>query len=201
MGSQQDYGLGIQALLPPGKAWTRRPDANLTKLLVALAGVFARVDALVTGALGEASPDAAAALLPEWETALGLPDPCVGQLPDVASRRAFAFARDTDDGHTTSQTMVDLAAALGYAIAVREHRGAYCGIHPVTGLPNAYCGGPLGSYLWNYTWDVVAPATEVRHLACGSRCGSPLSSWGNAELECEIRAVAPAHGFIRFIYQ
>ena len=201
MASQDDYGRSIQALLPPGKAWTRRAGANLTKLCTALGGTFARLDAAVTEALGEASPDQATLFIDDWERALGLPDPCIGQLPDIASRRALAFARDTDDGHTTPQSMVDLALTLGYAITIKEHRGAYFGIHPVTGLPNTTFGGAFGGYQWNYVWDVIAPATTVKHCAFGSPFGSPFSSWGNKELECEIRAVAPAHGFVRFIYQ
>lgn len=201
MASQNDYGRSIQALLPPGKAWTRRADANLTKLCTALGGTFARLDAAVTEALTEASPDQATLFIDDWETALGLPDECIGQLPDIASRRALAFARDTDDGHITPQDMVDLALTLGYVVTVDEHRGRYYGVHPVTGLRQGVIGGSYGGYAWNYVWDVVAPVTTIRRRTYGSAYGNPYRTWGNAELECEIRGVAPAHGFVRFIYQ
>ena len=39
------YRAQLQALLPLGDAWPRRPDAVLTRLLAAWAEEFARIDA------------------------------------------------------------------------------------------------------------------------------------------------------------
>lgn len=173
-----DYLSLLQALLPPGKAWTRDPDAVLTALLVALAAELARVDARVDALQNETDPRTVGELLEEWETVFGLPDTCTGQLPTLAQRRMALHGRVTAVGGASPAYFIAVAAAVGYTVTIDEQVDA----------------DP-------YKWRVNAPATTVTEFRAGSgRAGEPLRSWGNQLLECAIIRLCPAHTQVIFAY-
>ena len=113
MGVNGSYTTLLQQLLPPGRAWPRDPDAELTKLVDALAQELERVDARAVDLLDEADPRTAAEMLPEWEVALGLPDP-TSPWPDADQNRAvhgrYAWRAGQDADYYRG-----LAASAGYA--------------------------------------------------------------------------------------
>lgn len=118
----------LQALLPPGRAFTREVGSTLAKLLESVAAMFkAGHDTLDALAL-EADPRQATdnGMLPEWERLLGLPDACTEPVlkqlvPGVYADGTYelvSFARATD------ATVVDengLVQTVGPDVALYEH--------------------------------------------------------------------------------
>lgn len=66
----------LQALLPPGRAFTREPGSVLTRLLSAIAAVLAAVQINIEALAAQSDPRLAVSMLSDWETMLGLPDAC-----------------------------------------------------------------------------------------------------------------------------
>jgi uncharacterized protein YmfQ (DUF2313 family) len=193
MATADAYLAQLQQLLPPGLAWPREPDAVLTKLLASIADGLARVDARAVRLMVETDSRSTLELIEEWETAVGLPDACIGPLDDIAERRDLATRRHTDDGGQSVAHFVALAAALGYEITIVEQRARWHGRRRM--------GEPYGLADWQFVWDVHAPETTVfpRHYGA-ARLGLPYATWGNQVLECEITKNAPAHTLPRFLY-
>lgn len=188
------YLAHLQALLPPGAAWTREREAQLTQLLRALAEELARVDTRVADLLREADPRTAFELLTDWEELVGLPDPCAPIAATVQERRTAVHAKLVASGGQNRQYYIDIAAALGVEIGITEFFPFRVGYSAV--------GDPLASDdAWRHTWQVDAPETVIKHFAVGkSAAGEPLRSWGNALLECAIGRRKPAHTEVLFAY-
>lgn len=190
------YLTQLQALLPPGRAWPRDPDSTLGRVLGLFADALARADARGGDLVSESDPRASAELLPEWEAMFGLPDICAPATArdTLAERRALLEERVTAIGGATPQYLIDLAASLGFAIAITEIRPTVCGA--------AVCGDELIPGDQIFTFEVHAPVTSVIEAECGNlECGDPLGDIATeASLECAIRRAAPAHTVPWFIY-
>lgn len=192
MYSQEDYADALAQLLPPGAAWAA-DGTPLGAVLAGLSAELARVDARADVLLREADPGQAQELLTEWETVLGLPDPCLTESQTVAERRSSARRRLTMQAGQSAAFYIGLAASLGYTVTVEDFSSA----------AEATAAGLLVSGdSWAYTWRVnVAAGTSVRAFkAGGSAAGDPLRSWGVEELECLIKRFAPAHTVVLFAY-
>lgn len=185
------YVSQLQALLPPGAAWTREADAELTKLLRGLATELTRIDARGEDLLDEADPRSCFELLPDWERIAGLPDPCHNQADTIGERRDVLLGRLTNLGGQSRQFFIDLAAALGYPISITEFRPFQVG--------NS-AGDILSNGDWIFTWQVGAPGSTVRNFTAGSAAGEPLASWGNDLLECAVNKLKPAHTHVLYAY-
>lgn len=192
--SAADYLSQLQALLPTGAAWPRQQDAELTRLLRALAEELARVDKRGEELLREADPRSTVELLEDWERALGLPDPCAPLAETLQERRAAVAAKLVASGGQHRQYYIDIAAALGVEVGITEFFPFRVG--------HSAIGEPLASDdAWRHTWQVDAPETLVTRFSVGqSAVGSPLRSWGNAQLECAIGTRKPAHTEVLFAY-
>lgn len=192
----EDYLTQLQALLPPGAAWTRDPDATLTRLLHAFADGLARIDARATDLLREADPREALELIPEWLAAFGLPDECTdaASLETLAGQRAALLARVTQQGGATAAYLIGLAADIGFEITITEIRPSVCGV--------MVCGDELIPGEAIFSFEVNAPATSVIEAECGNmQCGDPLGYIEpNEVLECVIRRYMPAHLVPIFLY-
>lgn len=71
------YFSALLDLLPQGLAWTREPDSTLGKTCRGLAEYWGFVDSRAADLLEiESDPRTTIELLPDWERAWGLPDPC-----------------------------------------------------------------------------------------------------------------------------
>jgi uncharacterized protein YmfQ (DUF2313 family) len=183
----------VQALLPGGWAWPRAPEANLTRLVQALGDGFARVHRAVARLLViEADPRTVEDLLPEWERAFGLPDPCVGDAEmTLAERRRVLTAKVAAKGGQSRAYLIALAAAHGYAVTLEEFRPATC-IDP--------CDTPVYGEPWAYAFRVNAAELNVVWATCVDLCNVPLRTWGNARLECLIDRAKPAHTIALYAY-
>jgi uncharacterized protein YmfQ (DUF2313 family) len=184
----------LQALLPPGAAWTRETGATLTRLLEGLAEELARIDARCADLLREADPRTTAELISEWERITGLPDPCTGPYDTLQERRSAIVSQLTDAGGQSPAYFIALALTLGYTITVED------GFQPFrVGLNSV--GDALNGADWAYVWRVNAPETTVRTFAVGqSTVGEQLRTWGNELLECVLTRRKPAHTHILFSY-
>ncbi|WP_250507676.1 putative phage tail protein [Caballeronia sp. GAFFF3] len=188
-----DFLTAMQALLPRGRVWPRDPDAVQTKVLSGLAPSYERQTARANYLLVDAFPPTTYELLPEWESTLGLPDPCAGTAPTIAARRAQVVARLTAQGGASISALTAFAASLGYTVTITQYTQARAGM--------LRAGQPCCGYDWNFAWKITAPLnTVVRAVAGSMAAGDPLASWGNAVLECEFRAVMPAHTIPIFAY-
>ncbi|MFM0135106.1 YmfQ family protein [Caballeronia grimmiae] len=188
-----DFLAAMQALLPRGRVWPRDPDAVQTKTIAGLAPCYERQTARANYLLVDAFPATTYELLPEWESTLGLPDPCAGPAASVPQRRAQVVARFTSIGGASITQLVAFAASLGYAITVTQFAPARVGQSRV--------GQPLCGVAWAFAWQINAPLNTVVRSSVGTAAaGDPLAAWGNAVLECELRSVMPAHTIPIFSY-
>lgn len=186
------YREQLQALLPPGRAWSREPGSVLANVLGSLAQEFARVDTRAINLLDEADPRTTTELIEDWERVLGLPDLCTELAGTLAGRRGAATTKLTASGYQTPAYYTAAAAALGYQIGIEEFMPYESGhlVHGVEVTPAQ----------WPYVFRVHAPDTTVTEFTCLSPCTEPLQSWGNDQLECLINRIKPAHTHALFSY-
>jgi len=191
--SAADYLALLQRLFPIGRIWPRDSDAIQTETLSGFAPTFARVNDRANYLLVDAFPTTTYELLPEWEKTLGLPDPCAGPAQTLQGRRGQVVARLTATDSPTPASFIAQAAKLGYTITITQFAPARVGRLAV--------GQPLYGAGWAHVWQINAPLTTVTSFRVGvSAVGDPLTSFGNAPLECSINARAPAHTTVKFSY-
>jgi uncharacterized protein YmfQ (DUF2313 family) len=186
-----DFLAQWQRLLPTGPIWPREADAVLTQCLAALTPTYERQAGRSVNLLADAFPVQPVELLPDWETTLGLPDPCLGAAPTLQARQQAVAARFVAGGGQSIAYYVNVAAALGYTVTVTTFRPLTFG--QAFGLP--MLGAP-----WASTWQVNLPSDPVIAANFGGAFGAPFATWGSgAALLCEIQRLAPAHTTV--IYQ
>jgi uncharacterized protein YmfQ (DUF2313 family) len=192
MPSEDDFAILHRQLLPPGPAWR---GALMQALLEGLAGVDARIAQRMVDLLREADPRNADESIDDWESNLGLPEACIGQLATLQERRAAVVAKYTSGGGQSRAYFIALAAALGYAITIEEFRPFICGL--------SRCGDPLGAKTVRFYWRVRVPGGRATRFRCGtSRCGEKLLSIRRADdLECELTRLGPAESTLIFAYE
>lgn len=192
--TRDQYLTMLQALLPPGMAWPREPDAVLTGLLRAWADEFAREGVRVEDLLNEYIPGGVRELLTDWERVLALPDSCTANVDlSIDQRRAAVTAKFTAFGGQSRQFFIDLAASLGFpGSTIDEFRPMTC---------NDTCNDALYSLDDRYVWRINLPSSGGVFIAtCNSDCDSALASWGNALLECAITKRKAADTDVIFAY-
>ncbi|WP_322069973.1 YmfQ family protein [Paraburkholderia bannensis] len=188
-----DFLSALQGLMPRGRIWTRASDAVQTKVLAGLAPSYERATARANYLLVDAFPASPYELLPEWESSLGLPDPCAGAAPTVPQRQAQVLARFVGVGGPTIAALEDFASNLGYSVTITQYTQARAGL--------LKAGDPVCGYAWNFAWKITAPLASMKvAVAGGMAAGDPLVAWGNEVLECEFRSVMPAHTIPIFAY-
>ncbi|WP_250477385.1 YmfQ family protein [Caballeronia sp. INML1] len=188
-----DFLAAMQALLPRGRVWPRDQDTVQAKVLSGLAPCYERQTARANYLLVDAFPSTTYELLPEWESTLGLPDPCAGAAPTIPQRRQQALARLTAIGGASIPQLTAFATSLRYSVTITQYTQARAGL--------LRAGQPVNGYDWNFAWKINAPLNTVTRAVAGAMAaGDPLASWGNKVLECEMRAVMPAHTIPIFAY-
>jgi uncharacterized protein YmfQ (DUF2313 family) len=140
----------------------------------------------------EADPRLATLLLPDWEACFGLPDPCTPQPQSTVDRRTALLEKITEQGDQSPAYFIGRAAAIGDTITITEFQPFRVGISSV--------GQALSNGPWQFTWRVNGPLSgPVSFFRVGlSAVGDPLSSFGNAELQCVLDGIAPAHTLLQF---
>lgn len=191
--SDADYLAAFQSLLPTGAVWPRDSDAVQTQAVAALVKGYTRNGARAANLLTDAFPVAPVELLPEWESTLGLPDPCAGASPSLQVRQQQVNARFVASGGQSIGYFVQLAANLGYDITITQFAPFRVGTNTV--------GQPLYGEAWAHAWQVNAPQFSIHPFEVGrDAVGDPLASWSNTVLQCEIQRLAPAQTQVIFSY-
>jgi uncharacterized protein YmfQ (DUF2313 family) len=131
--SGDDYLHGFSALLPQGIAWPREPDSILMKVSKGLCQFWGFVDSRAADLLErESDPRITLELLPDWERAWGLPDPCFANPQTVEQRRKILVLWMTWMGGQSRQYFTDLMEWLGFpGIEIEEFAPFMCGISSV----------------------------------------------------------------------
>jgi uncharacterized protein YmfQ (DUF2313 family) len=188
-----NFLAAMQALLPRGRVWPRDDDAVQTKVLAGLAPSYERQTARANYLLIDSFPATSYELLPEWESTLGLPDPCAGIAPTIPQRRSQVIARFTNVGGASIPYFIGFAESLGFTVTIEQFTQARVG--------QLRAGAPCCGQDWNFAWRITAPLASVSRAVAGAMAaGDPLASWANNVLECEIRSVIPAHTVPIFAY-
>lgn len=188
-----DYLNALLSLMPRGRVWPKDPESVQAQALACFTPTFVRSNQDANNLLVDAFPSTSDNLLPEWESALGLPDPCAGEAPTLQQRRAQVVARLTNNGGQSIAFFIAYAASLGYTVTVTQFTPFRMGQQRM--------GCQLGTQDWAFTWRVNAPAETITYFSMGqSYMGQPLASWGNAVLECELNVIKPAHTYLNFAY-
>lgn len=184
------YLSQLQALLPQGLAWTREPDALLTRLLLAFAEEFTRCDARADQVISESDPRSVYDLLLDWERVARI-TPLDGA--SIEQRRAALTAKLTGRGGQSGAYFIALAASLGFnGVTITEYQQMNC---------NGDCEDALYSLADAFVWMLNIPALGGIYSGnCNSPCDSALGVWGYTALENEINDDKPAHTTALFNY-
>mgnify|MGYP000919492952 CR=1 FL=1 len=99
----------LAAHAPDGVAWMRKykEGSNIRGLLAGMAVPFNVLEQEIEYAAREFNANTTSDLISEWETSVGLPDNCIGALPDLAQRRAAVISRLRKSPIVTLQEMQD----------------------------------------------------------------------------------------------
>lgn len=192
--AQPDFLAAAQALLPPGDAWPREADAELTVFLKLSVASLARVHARAADLTEiESVPFLSQDLLPAWEAVYGLPDPCTPLNATIPQRQAAVQARMASNGGQTQDYFIGVAAALGYAITITTFAPAQYG---VTGY-----GAPWYGQNWNFVWQVNVPSLAAFPAKYGqSQYGEPYVAYSGTQLTCVLNRLKPAYSIIIMNY-
>lgn len=172
------YREQFLALLPPGRIWPEDRSSSFQQLALAFGAQLARVHESVLRVLvQELDPRVTVDLLPEWETELGLPDPCTPAAQTIQERRQRVVAALTVQPSPTLQYLRTLAEALGYT-------------------------GALLVETPPFSLTVAVPNPRITYARTGaSRCGDYLARYERAaDLECVLVKQKPAHITLVFNY-
>lgn len=191
--SADDFLSAFQKLMPRGPVWQTDPNSVQAMLERGLVTTWSRLNQSDADLLRDAFPATAVELLPEWESALGLPDPCAGAAPTIEQRQRQVVARLTDRGGLSAARYIALAADLGYTVTITTFSMSRAG--------EMRAGDLLAGPEANFTWRVNAPFETINYARAGSmRAGDLLGTFGNTVLECELTARAPAYTKVNFAY-
>lgn len=188
-----DFEQAVARQLPPrGLAWPLLPGGVFQGFWSATADALATFHARAAQLTEvEAFPPTSIELLPDWETVLGLPDPCLGANPVTAARQAAVAARLAATGGQSVPYYIELATNLGASISVTEYAPWRWGVDAMwSAWRNAS---------WAYVWLVTLDVPAAFEFEWGvSACWEPFWQLANGPVQCEIQRLAPAHTQVNF---
>jgi len=193
------YGEAFARLFPQGIAWPRAEESIFQRVIRGLAAIFGDVDARAAVLLRvESDPRLTYEILPEWEAAFGLPDPCVPKALTLAERRVALVNKMTTIGGQSREFFIGVAATLGYAITITEFSPFQFGVSSFGGA-RGVLNIPGGRYVWRVT--VPDPrTTRFRFGASSFGRNSFLEITRAEDLECVLSRWKPAHTILQFDY-
>ena len=190
--SLDEWWAATMGLLPQGLAWARDRLSNLGRLIEVMADERRqRHERSLILLEAEAVPTLSVELLPEWERALGLPDPCRAAPGTLAERHAEVADIFFADHAPTAENMVAWAARAGWNISIREQRDFVLGVSQL--------GDAMGES--DFAWVVSVLDQNIDFFRLGQNAlGDPFWTWPDlATLECVLRRANPGHLQIYFI--
>lgn len=195
--TERDYSHQIDELLPRGPIWKRTPGGALDAVLYALGREAARVDARINQVIEESDPRTSIEELARWFDDYGIPSACLEAIADPSQEymRQELLAKITSNLGLTAAFFESLAGTLGYQAKVTTFTE-----HDV----NADVEHPLYEKQWTTVMTLgitIRSNGNAEYLDVTWGADEPLARWGNALLECVIRALAPAHVYVIFMYE
>lgn len=195
--TERDYSHQIDALLPRGPIWKRTPGSTLDAVLYALGREAARADARINQVIEEADPRTSIEELARWFDDYGIPSACLEAIADPSQEqmRQELLAKITSNLGLTAAFFESLAGTLGYQAKVTTFTE-----HDV----NDDVEHPLYEKQWTTVMTLgitIRSNGNAEYLDVTWGADEPLARWGNALLECVIRALAPAHVYVIFMYE
>jgi uncharacterized protein YmfQ (DUF2313 family) len=178
-----DWANQCMTYLPDGPAWNKNPSSNMYQAILALMGTFVDHQTSAANLLPDAFPATTVDLLPEWQTALGLPDSCSPTVQTLAQAQQQVLARFAGVLGQSVPFLIQYAAMFGFTITITEFAVFSC---------NSNCNAPLANSA-NYV-QINLPNVQLSFFEVGTgEMGDPLVSTAPFDLlECELDRVMPA---------
>lgn len=194
--SAEDFAAAIASNLPQGAAWSRQPDSGLMGWVEGCAQIWGDVSSSADRLIfQEANPVKTVQMLPDWEEAYGLPDPCVQKTLTVTERKTALLNKIRVEGGASRAFFVNVARTLGYDIKIVEFRPFQFGLNRF--------GQKLTEGNCRYYWRVVVASPRVAPFRFGNSSAgtdSFLEITRAEDLECVINRWKPAHTYVQFEY-
>jgi uncharacterized protein YmfQ (DUF2313 family) len=189
-----DFAQALRRMQPRGRLWDGPDDSLMAQLRTAQTALLAQFSGrLAVLTETEAYPPTSIELLPVWEEAFGLPDPCTPLNPTIAERQQALGAKIAQNANLSRQTIINVAAALGYTVTITEYHAATA--------DTLVADEPVYDPAWAFAWQVNAPEFTVEYLCADTgRADDPLASWGNTSLSCELQRLAPPGTYLIFSF-
>jgi uncharacterized protein YmfQ (DUF2313 family) len=205
------FGQQLLAHFPYGQAWTREPDSSFVRSINGLAYTWGFVDGRAADLLEiESDPRKTLELLPDWERAWGLPDPCFPDKTSIDERRDMLMLIMTLLGGQSVAFFELVSSWVGNEIKVREWAPFMCGISECGDTRYQYDN--TGAYRWyigrpenRFVWSVRADTAVLEWFRCGtpySQCGvhPHLKIVTESPIDCLLQRWKPAHTRLVFDY-
>lgn len=203
--SGEDYAEQFLALLPQGQAWPREPGSTLVGACNGLANYWGFVDGRAADLLErESDPRKTVEILPEWERAWGLPDPCFPSATTIAERQLMLVLFMTWMGGQSRKYFTDVMAWLGFTIKIEEYAPFMAGVSHVGDTRYMFeIGEPTSRFRWyigppeqRFYWTIQVGQVGLRWFRAGSgQAGVDhhLEFAIPEEAACLLRRWKPAH--------
>ena len=200
--SGDDYGHAFLSLLPYGQAWPRHRFSTLVQACLGLANYWGFVDSRAADLLErESDPRFTIELLPDWERAWGLPDPCLPSATTIGERQRMLVMMMTWQGGQSRAYFEKLMAWLGYTVTIKEFAPFMAGVSQAGDTrPN---GDPTQNYRWyigpveqRFYWSAEVGTVGLIWFRAGSgQAGVDhhLEFRVPEELQCLLNRWKPAH--------
>lgn len=191
----EEFVHATYGLLPSGRAWNRDRGSLQGAFWGAHADIQADVHARAAE-LSEIESDEAQTteLLPDFERAYGLPDPCLPLGATLQQRRGALVARIIQGGGQSRGYFIAVAAALGFTITIDEFTPMRAGLMQA----GDRCRGPAWRFVWQV--NVLGAGSVTRFRAGASAAGEKLTTIENTSIACLLNRLKPAHTLILFNY-
>jgi uncharacterized protein YmfQ (DUF2313 family) len=204
--SGEDYITPFLNLLPQGIAWPRESDSVLYRVCRGLAKIWGFVDSRAADLLErESDPRFTIELLPDWERAWGLPDPCFPAATTIGERQRMLVLYMTWLGGQSRAYFTQLMEWLGFTIHIEEFAPFMAGVSRVgdTRSIDATTGQLVGNYRWyigppemRFAWSATVGTASVTwfRAASGQAGVDPHVRVGVPDdLQCLLNRWKPAH--------
>lgn len=211
-----DYAQQFMHLLPTGQAWPRgsdcgSPDTVLERVCRGLSDYWGFVDGRAADLLvRESDPRTTIELLPDWERAWGLPDPCFISGQSISERQRILVLWMTWLGAQSRDYLTAVAKLVGYDIQIEEYAPFQVGISRCGDTKEAdkEAGGDGTKPRWEigppemrFYWSTNATAPSLTWFRAGaSEVGADphLRIGIDEEIHCLLNRWKPAHTQIVF---
>lgn len=199
----EDYAEAFLKLLPSGQAWPKERGTTLERACNGLSQYWGFVDGRAADLLErESDPRQTVELLPEWETAWGLPDPCLPSATSIAERQRLLVLYMTYLGGQSRQYFIDLMAWLGYEIEIEEFAPFMAGISQVGDTRPApdknyrwYIGPAEQRFVWTVNYGQIG-VTWFRAASGQAGVDHHVEFSVPDEMQCLLDRWKPAHTII-----